>query len=120
MEATNSAATAAAGACLPEREKAPGAGHTTGAEVNNTAEVCGSRDGTKSDTNERPEWKREADLIARAALSGIRVHRSTTDDGRPSLIASKWALCREFTDLGEFGAWLDRVTGRKASGTPAA
>lgn len=67
----------------------------------------------------RPEWKREADLIARAALAGIRVHASTTDDGRPSLIASKWALCREFTDLAEMERWLDMVTGRKAGGTSA-
>ena len=70
--------------------------------------------------NGRPTWKREADLIARAALAGIRVHTSTTDDGRSSWGAVNSALCREFTDLAELERWLDLLTGRKAIGAAAA
>lgn len=64
---------------------------------------------------DHPTWKTEANLIARAALAGVRVTRSATDNGRPEWIASRWALTRAFSSLDELRTWLARVTGRVAS-----
>ncbi len=64
--------------------------------------------------------KREATAVARAALAGITVHRSTTEAGQAEWIASRWSLTRAFSDLDELERWLDMVTGRKTAGTAAA
>jgi hypothetical protein len=64
--------------------------------------------------------KREATAVARAALAGITVHRSTTEAGQAEWIVSRWSLTRAFSDLDELERWLDMVTGRKTAGTAAA
>jgi hypothetical protein len=58
--------------------------------------------------------KRLSTLIARAALVGVIVHRIEGDFLHEVLIATKWALTREFTDMDALEGWLDRVTGRPA------
>jgi hypothetical protein len=58
--------------------------------------------------------KRLSTLIARAALVGVIVHRIEGDFVPEIFIATKWALTREFTDIGALESWLDRVTGKRA------
>lgn len=55
--------------------------------------------------------KRFATLQARAALAGVTVWQSQGDHGRPSYIATKWALTKEFADLDALDTWLARVLG---------
>jgi len=47
-------------------------------------------------------------------LAGFTATLSETDDGRPELIVSRWALTRGFDDLAELDRWLLTVTGRPA------
>lgn len=58
--------------------------------------------------------KRFATLQARAALSGITLHRIEGDLSPVVYIATKWALTRELRDLDAVKKWLDRVTGHPA------
>jgi hypothetical protein len=58
--------------------------------------------------------KRLSTAVARAALKGVIVHRIEGDFLPEVFIATKWALTREFTDLGALEAWLDRVLGKTA------
>lgn len=46
---------------------------------------------------------------ARATLAGFTATLTRTDDGRPELIVSRWALTRAFTDIAELDRWLQRV-----------
>lgn len=55
--------------------------------------------------------KRQATAQARAALIGAVVTPTHDDRGRPAWILSRWALCREFGDLAELEAVLDRMAG---------
>ncbi|MEJ8850480.1 hypothetical protein [Variovorax rhizosphaerae] len=55
------------------------------------------------------DLKWESTLQARAALRGVVVIRSTTDNGRPCWIATRWALTKQLDSLLELSAWLDRV-----------
>jgi hypothetical protein len=55
-----------------------------------------------------------ANLRARAALAAIELYQIEGDNGRPILIATRWALTKQFESLSEVEAWLDRVTGRRA------
>jgi len=50
---------------------------------------------------------------ARAALLGIALHVIDGDDGRPLFVATRWALTKNFADLAEVEAWLDRVGGKQ-------
>ncbi len=72
---------------------------------------CSSARSTDADAGARPAWKAEADLIARAALAGVRVIRSTADNGQPEWIASRWNLTRAFGSLEELERWLAVVVG---------
>ncbi len=58
--------------------------------------------------------ERLATAKARAALAGITLHAIEGDDGRPELIASRWALTKSFRDLEEVERWLSTVTGKAA------
>lgn len=51
--------------------------------------------------------KRQATAQARAALLGAVLTPTHDDRGRPAWILSRWALCREFSDLGEVEKVLD-------------
>jgi hypothetical protein len=53
--------------------------------------------------------KRIATCQARAALVGATVVEIPSDDGRPELILSRWALTRAFSDLAELERTLDRM-----------
>lgn len=48
---------------------------------------------------------------ARAALAGVTLTRLEDDRGREVLIASRWALTRQFDNLPDVESWLDRVSG---------
>ena len=50
---------------------------------------------------------------ARATLAGFTAALTKTDDGRPELLVSRWALTRGFDCLVKLDAWLVRV-GAKA------
>lgn len=58
--------------------------------------------------------KRFATLQAQAALVGVQLHRIDGDDGRPSYIATKWAMTASFGSLDETAAWLRRFAGVSA------
>jgi len=58
--------------------------------------------------------KRLSTLVARAALVGVIVHRIESDFGGEELVASKWALCKSFSNMDALEVWLDRVTGKTA------
>ena len=74
---------------------------------------CGAGSATpESGEAQGRDGKRLATLTARAAPVGIVLHSIDGDDGRPLYIASRWALTRSFSDLGEVDAWLTRVTGK--------
>lgn len=49
---------------------------------------------------------------ARATLAGFHASLIDTDDGRPQLVCSRWAMTRAFDNLPELEAWLARVTGK--------
>jgi len=51
---------------------------------------------------------------ARATLAGFTATLGETDDGRPELLVSRWALTRGFDSLAELDRWLLMVTGRPA------
>ncbi len=53
--------------------------------------------------------KRIATCQARAALVGATLVEIPSDDGRPELILSRWALTRAFSDLAELERTLDRM-----------
>ena len=53
--------------------------------------------------------KRIATCRARAALVGATVVEIPSDNGRPELILSRWALTRAFSDLAELEGTLDRM-----------
>lgn len=57
-----------------------------------------------ADTRKRVETAK-----ARAALVGATVVEIPSDDGRPELILSRWALTRAFRDLAELERTLDRM-----------
>lgn len=61
--------------------------------------------------------KRLTTAKATAAMAGIVVEAIEGDDGRPELVASRWALCKRFSGddpLGQLEQWLGRVTGKAA------
>lgn len=59
---------------------------------------------------EPDDRKRFATLEARAALSGITLHRIWGGEFAPSVyVASKWALTRELRDLDVVEQWLARM-----------
>ncbi len=60
---------------------------------------------------ERKAW---ATAQARATLAGFHASPIETDDGRPQLVCSRWAMTRAFDNLPEIEAWLQRVTGKSA------
>ena len=62
-----------------------------------------------------PARERKAWLTAqaRATLAGFTAALTKTDDGRPELLVSRWALTRGFDCLVKLDAWLIRV-GAKA------
>ena len=68
---------------------------------------------------ESHDLKRFATLQARAALSGITLHRIEGDLSPVVYIATKWALTRELLDLDVVEQWLDRVTGNAVEVTTA-
>lgn len=51
---------------------------------------------------------------ARATLAGFHAALTETDDGRPMLVVSRWAMTRAFDNLPELEVWLQRVSGRAA------
>ena len=51
---------------------------------------------------------------ARATLAGFHASLTDTDDGRPQLVCSRWAMTRAFDNLPELETWLQRVTGKAA------
>jgi hypothetical protein len=53
--------------------------------------------------------KRIATCQARAALVGATVVEIPSDNGRPELILSRWALTRAFSDVAELELTLDRM-----------
>lgn len=53
--------------------------------------------------------KRFMTCAARAALLGVELRLIEGDDGRPLLIATRWALTRCFEELGEVERWLDKL-----------
>lgn len=55
--------------------------------------------------------KQYATLRARCALAGVTLHQIENDYGKTVYIVSRWALCRELSDLESVAAWLDCVTG---------
>lgn len=57
--------------------------------------------------------KKLATATARAALAGITLQVIEGDDGRPEMVASRWALSKRFNDLADVERWLDQVTGAK-------
>lgn len=57
--------------------------------------------------------KRFATLQAQAALVGVQLHRIDGDDGRPLLVATKWAMSASFDGLDAAAAWLQRFAGVK-------
>ena len=59
------------------------------------------------------DQKRLATLTARAALLGVTLHHTEGDFVPNIFLLTKWALTREFTDLGAVEAWLDLVAGKK-------
>ena len=48
---------------------------------------------------------------ARAALHGITVHELRDDCGEPEYVATRWAMTKAFSSVGELTGWLERVTG---------
>lgn len=66
------------------------------------------------------DTKREATLIARAALVGVTVYRSTTEAGATEWVCSRWALTRAFSSLDDLEKWVDMVSGQRAARGPAA
>lgn len=50
---------------------------------------------------------------ARATLAGFVATLTQTDDGRPELVVSRWALARAFDNLADLERWIDLVTGRR-------
>jgi hypothetical protein len=117
MHSTNSAAAAAAGACTPEKEAVPGVSTGTGQAVNNhRAEVSASAEGSASHDGTEPEASR----LARKALSGLQAEFALAGhqlvqlaDG--SLLVSRWGLVRPLATTDDARAFLQQVTGRKAS-----
>ncbi len=57
------------------------------------------------------QTKAFATVQARAALAGVTLTRLEDDRGREVLIASRWALTRQFDNLPDVESWLDHVTG---------
>lgn len=51
---------------------------------------------------------------ARATLAGFHASLIETDDGRPQLVCSRWAMTRAFDNLPEVETSLARVTGQQA------
>ena len=85
----------------PTRENAPA---TTGADGAASRTNTSNANGT-----ERKAW---ATLQARFALAGIKADLIEDDAGQLQLIASRWALTRSFSSVGEASDWLDRFGGR--------
>lgn len=50
---------------------------------------------------------------ARATLAGFHAVLIDTDEGRPQLVCSRWAMTRAFDDLAELEVWLQRVEGSR-------
>lgn len=65
---------------------------------------------TLTDTDRKP-W---VTAQARATLAGFHAVLIDTDDGRPQLVCSRWAMTRAFDDLVELETWLRRVEGKAA------
>ncbi len=49
---------------------------------------------------------------AEALLAGFSAVLTDSDEGRPMLVVTRWALTRSFTDLAELRTWLERVRPR--------
>jgi hypothetical protein len=121
MHSTNSAAAAAAGTCPPEKEAVPGVSTGTGQAVNNqraeagaSAEGSAGHDGTELEAG-RLARKALSSLQAEFALAGHELVQLA--DG--SFVASRWGLVRPLATMDAARAFLQQVTGRKASGTSA-
>ena len=56
-----------------------------------------------------------ATLQARAALAGVSLSRTKDDQGAPGFIASKWALTKQLSTIGEVESLLDRIGGPRES-----
>lgn len=74
------------------------------------APQAGADGALKSVASPDAATKRLATARARAALAGIAVIESRDDHGRPTFIALRWALTREFASLDELETWLDQIT----------
>lgn len=57
----------------------------------------------------RPVQEHEATLSARAALIGATLVATTSDNGRPAWLLTRWAFTREFARLGEVERLLDTM-----------
>jgi len=68
-----------------------------------------STDPTSADA--RKPWR---NLQARFQLAKFGASLIDGDDGRPSLVVSRWALCKSFNYPAEAEAWLKRVRGNHA------
>ena len=64
-----------------------------------------------SSTAARKPW---LNLQARFLLAKFSACLLDSDDGKPLLVVSRWALCKSFTDLTDAQAWLKRVGGPNA------
>lgn len=64
-------------------------------------------------TAQRIRQKREATLMAVAALKGITITPIEDDRGRRIYIASRWSLTRQCDTLDDLTDWLERVTGTR-------
>jgi hypothetical protein len=64
-------------------------------------------------TAQRIRTKREATLLAIAALKGITITPIETDNGKRAYIASRWSLTRQCDSLDQLTDWLERVTGTR-------
>lgn len=63
-----------------------------------------------SDADLKP-WRT---LQAECLLAGFSANLIESDEGRPLLVVSRWALCKSFDDVAQARAWLARVTGSAA------
>ncbi len=63
--------------------------------------------------NARTPPKPWRNVQARAALAGWDAGLIETDEGRPMLVATRWARTITFEHLAEAEAWLRRVEGKR-------
>lgn len=64
-----------------------------------------------------PEVEKQfATLQAKAAIALVELHRVESDNGRPSFVATQWAITRRFESLDHVADWLDRFNAREGAG----